>query len=78
MKTMQDLCAELDLAVMTDVAEDPSSGESVDVYAVGCAGDLEAGIGGFTVTPWFTSRRSLAAYCEAKYEQIIEEGAPEC
>ncbi len=78
MKTMQDLCAELDLAVMTDVAGNPGSGEGVEVYAVGFVGDVEAGIGGFTVTPWFTSRRSLAAYCEAQYEQIIEKGAPEC
>jgi hypothetical protein len=78
MKTMQDLCAELDLTVLTDIAGDANSAAHMQVYAVGCAGDTETGIVGFTVTPWFTSRRSLAAYCEAQYDQIIEKGAPEC
>lgn len=51
MKTMQDLCAELDLTVLTDIAGDATSAAQMKVYAVGCAGDAETGIGGFTVTP---------------------------
>lgn len=78
MTTLSDLCAELDLAVLTDVVGDADSRCPQHVYAVGCESDGEAGIGGFVVTPWFTSTRSLAAYCEAQYEQIIEKGAPEC
>lgn len=78
MNALEHLCADLDLAVLKDIAGKADSSAAVAVYAVGCEPDEAAGIGGFTVTPWFTSRRSLAAYCEAQYEQIIEKGAPEC
>ena len=78
MNALNNLCAELDLAVLKDVVGDAASQAPQHVYAVGCEPDGGAGIPGFVITPWFTSTCSLADYCEAQYEQIIEKGAPEC
>jgi hypothetical protein len=73
MSKLQQLCDELELTVLIDGGD--ARGQRR--YALIWTEDRSAGISGSVVTPWFASRQALEGYCEAHYQRIIEEGAPE-
>ena len=76
MTKLQRLCDELELTVLIDGGDAPPARRERR-YALIWTEDRSAGISGSVITPWFASREALEAYCEAHYERIIEEGAPE-
>jgi len=75
MSKLEELCSELDLQVLRDWAG--LAGESAR-FALGAKRDRAAGVPGFVVTPWFTSREALERHCDANHAAIVEEGVPEC
>lgn len=67
---IKDICELFDCQVRTDISDPPrfhtDNARPVPVYALGQPTEMDAGLWGYTLTPWFYSMKSLERYCHSK------------
>lgn len=62
--------SELDVTLISDIADEPNTNISKPVYTLGEKQDLDAGIWGESITPYFNSMEELNEWCKTNKNNI--------
>ena len=82
MKFIEEVCNLFDVEVLCDIdSAEPENEEStkiVQVIALGCRAEMDAGLYGFTMTPWFSTEQELEDFLGLHIESLRVYAATEC